>query len=542
MLSSLEKLLISKGLLTDLDCKQIGNGSKSFLEDLRKYNNSLFVRVNEWLKEEFDISYIDLEQYPIEQQSIELISHDVVLKYNVLPVRHSENILSMVIVNPFDVKALDYIVFITGMYIKVYFTEVKTLKLKINKYYGDGIAEDFTSSQDIEEDSSIVKLVNSFIETAAIYNVSDIHIEPFESVSRIRFRVDGRLSDFKIVDSDMHSRIISRLKIMSNMDIIQKRIPQDGYFKLRVHNSAIDFRLSSMPTVFGEKMVIRLIYDFLTMQRRAGSIFFAEAELIRQRSLNSSLGAILVTGSTGSVKTTTLLNFLNKLPKDETNIVTIEDPVENIVFGINQINVSSNYGLSFTNSLKAILRQDPDTIMVGEIREADTARLVIRAAITGHLVLSTLHTDGAISAIIRLIAMGIEDYLVAAAVKIIIFQRLARKLCSFCKKDYIYNKEEADILFDVCDGILIYRAVGCDKCNNTGYKGRLAIYELIEVDEYVSNMIRKASFDNKYIDGIKTYLKSKGVASFKDNAIKNVCKGNTTIYEIKRMMYGCVEI
>ena len=228
MLSSLEKLLISKGLLTDLDCKQIGNGSKSFLEDLRKYNNSLFVRVNEWLKEEFDISYIDLEQYPIEQQSIELISHDVVLKYNVLPVRHSENILSMVIGNPFDVKALDDIVFITGMYIKVYFTEVKTLKLKINKYYGDGIAEDFTSSQDIEEDSSIVKLVNSFIETAAIYNVSDIHIEPFESVSRIRFRVDGRLSDFKIVDSDMHSRIISRLKIMSNMDIIQKRIPQDG--------------------------------------------------------------------------------------------------------------------------------------------------------------------------------------------------------------------------------------------------------------------------------------------------------------------------
>jgi type IV pilus assembly protein PilB len=384
-----------------------------------------------------------------------------------------------------------------------------------------------------EENAPVVKFTDFIITQAIIKRASDIHIEPAEDIAAIRYRVDGILFDVFKLPMDVYRAVISRVKVMGDMDIAEKRISQDGKIHYKVGESSYDLRISSLPTVYGEKVVIRILYKLLQWSNLRNLNFNDEDYEIMKRSLQHSHGMILVTGPTGSGKSSTLYAMLGEINNRAANITTIEDPVEIGISGINQVNVNAKAGITFASGLRSILRQDPDIIMIGEIRDQETASIAVRAAITGHLVLSTLHTNDSIGAINRLIEMGVPRYLLSDAIISVIAQRLVRKICNNCKSDYIPTEFERDILNLQIDTFL-YRGTGCSKCNKSGYYGRHAICEVIYMDSTAKGIILREESD---LD-LRNYLKSKNMRFLINNCKELVVSGITTFDELIRLSNG----
>lgn len=379
---------------------------------------------------------------------------------------------------------------------------------------------------------STIKLVDLVINEAIKMKASDIHIEPFSNEIRIRLRIDGDLMDIQNLPIEYLSSIITRIKIMGKMDIAEKRVPQDGSMEFYFKDKQIDLRISSLPTVHGEKIVIRILdRDSFILSKEELGLYSKNLESFKNI-LKQPYGIVLVTGPTGSGKTTTLYSILKELNSIEKNIITIEDPVEYKLEGINQVQVNTKAGLTFANGLRSILRQDPDIIMVGEIRDSETAKIAVRSAITGHLVFSTLHTNDTVSSIVRLIDMGVKPYLVSSAIIGIISQRLVKKLCDKCKRPYYATDFEKSFLGSGEDELILYKPGKCASCNN-GFKGRIAVYEVLSIEEEIRELINKRASS----DEIKKLSIKKGMTTLLYNLKKLALKGEITVDEVLKVGY-----
>jgi len=507
----------------------------------------------EVLEFQLGIPHVDLSKYAIDPKAASMISESLAKRYMLIPIQIENDRLVVAMSDPLNVYAIDDVKLATKMEVMPVIASLADVKQAIDRMYGVSktvsIAEEFRrqmqekpqKKNDLDEEmdeadvlnSPAVKLVNSFIEQAIRRNASDIHIEPFENYVRVRLRIDGQLHEILKTDISALNAIVTRIKILGKMNIAEKRIPQDGRIGVTLDNNQLDLRVNTLPTIYGEKVVIRLLYR-TGMQLRKEELGFCESDLKKFESLlMKPHGIILLTGPTGSGKSTTLATALRELNKPNVNIITVEDPVENMIEGINQVNVNAKAGLTFASALRAILRQDPDIVMIGEMRDTETASIAVRASITGHLVLSTLHTNDAPSSITRLIDMGIEPYLVATAVEGIIAQRLVRRICKNCKTAVHPTSDEAEIL-KIPKNSLIYKGKGCQACNNTGYKGRLAVHEVLVLDSSMREMIVKGANS----DEIREFAINHGMITLWDNTKRNVLEGNTTVEELLRVAYG----
>jgi type IV pilus assembly protein PilB len=453
--------------------------------------------------------------------------------------------------NPSDFYALDDIKFITGLEVQPHIATEGMIKDAIGRLYDssaealDKLMKDF-EQEDVEvveameedgglleENAPVVRLVNTIIADAVKRKASDIHIEPYEKQLRVRYRVDGALYEVMTPPHRMRGAIISRVKIMAELDIAEKRLPQDGNIKIRVSDRTIDLRVSSLPTIFGEKIVMRIL-DKGNLSMDLGKFGIEPLALKNiERAIRAPWGMVLVTGPTGSGKTTTLYSALSCINKPDTNIITAEDPVEYNLEGINQVNIHESIGLTFANVLRSFLRQDPNIIMVGEIRDLETGAIAVKAALTGHLVLSTLHTNDAPSTISRMIDMGIQPFLVSSAVKLIVAQRLVRKICRECKQPQEALPELLDELGvpakDRKD-FTLQKGRGCDSCSGTGYSGRQGLYEVLPVSQTIARMI----IEHRSIEEIKTKAEEEGMLTLRADGLLKIKKGITTAEEVIR--------
>lgn len=454
--------------------------------------------------------------------------------------------LQVVTSDPLNFYAIEDIRLVTGMNLFICLAEKNDIKKTIDYYYAEikaknaaSVANDnvnifeFDESElfDAEEDETpVVKLLNSLLSRGYNAGASDIHIEPFEDKTLVRMRVDGQIIDYVTLAKNLHTSLVVRIKIVANLDIAEKRVPQDGHFVTKINDVEMNLRVSLIPTVYGEKAVLRYLNSNTPIDH-ANHFGMEESNYLKMSMMmEMPHGIIYITGPTGSGKTTTLYMILEALAKRQVNISTIEDPVERNLERINQMQVNTVAGLSFERGLRALLRQDPDIIMVGETRDAETAEISVRAAITGHLVVSTLHTNDAVSAIVRLQDMGIEPYMVANSLIGVVAQRLMRKICPHCKAKYKTTELEKQMLGE--DIEYVYRGKGCHLCNNTGYKGREAVHEIIQVDKEVRRMIT----NKEEIDTIYAYMqKEQNVVTLKDSAVALVKEGITTVEELYKI-------
>jgi len=483
------------------------------------------------------------------QHLAKIIGYEYALQNLVLPVRLENQHLWVALTDLTNNDLLTDLAALTGMYIMPVFATAEEIREGINQDLApDAIADIATRfvalGRENEDTPPVVQFVDSVIESATALGASDIHIEPFDNKLRVRFRIDGYLHTHNISEITLHKSVISHLKVKSGMDISEKRRPQDGRFSLyssepskdgrfslhsdnNLARGKIEFRISVLPTVFGEKAAIRILYDGAGRLSKTDIGFLPEDIAIIEDLLARPYGAVFVTGPTGSGKSTTLTCFLDELNKTHTNIVTAEDPVENPLPGVNHVAAERGDGISFAGILRNILRQDPDVIMVGEIRDEETARIAIRAAITGHIVLSTLHTNDAAGVIERLLDMGIEPYLAASAINGIISQRLVRRVCKNCKQPASLTVAEAGFLgLDV--NTKVFKGVGCNACFDTGYRGRMAVYELVVVDEE----IRRNMSETPYPFAAKLRKQSR----LREIAAKHVLEGSTTAEEVMKVL------
>lgn len=478
------------------------------------------------LIQHFSIKSTDLTEVNINKKACDVLKHETALKYTAFPFDIKTKTLYIAIADPLNTQAIEDISIATNMKVVAFFAEPSQVSLFIDRYYN------FNDDHDIESEiSSATETINSLIKSAILQKASDIHIEPNENHAKVRFRLDGALISHQLISVSIFPKLLSRLKTLANLDIAEYRFPKDGSFKLSEINN-VDFRISTLPTIFGEKVVIRLIYkEISNFSFENNNLGFSATDIETIKTLlKSPNGAILVTGPTGSGKTTTLSCFISHLNKDEVNITTIEDPVENIIPGVNHVSINAKIGLHFINVLRHILRQDPDIIMIGEIRDTETASIVIRAAITGHLVLSTLHTNDALSTIVRLMDMGIEKYLLIEAIKGIISQRLVRRLCNYCKRTT--NSPAWFTRKFAINNTLLYEKVGCKKCFGTGFNGRFAIYEIIIITPELKKYIA-----NNSLEEIKILMENE-LVTIKKNAINSLLEGNTTLEEVYSLIMG----
>lgn len=492
---------------------------------------------------------VDLNKYELKEDIITLIPESLARKYKAIAIDKKGNTLIVAMVDPLNFFGIDDIKLYSKMEIETVMATNNEIQSVIEKYYSKESAKKvlkefgdnpltYIDTDDLEEDeilevtsAPIVRLVNSIVEQAVKSRASDIHIEPYADSIRVRFRVDGDLIEIMKLPRNNLSPIVTRIKIIGKMNIAEKRLPQDGRIETVINNNEIDMRISSLPTVYGEKIVIRLLdkSGFIFTKENLG---FSRKNLdILDSILRQPYGMILVTGPTGSGKTTTLYAILKELNLASKNIITVEDPVEYKLKGINQVQVNPKAGLTFATGLRSILRQDPDTIMIGEIRDAETAEISVRAAITGHLVLSTLHTNDSPSTISRLVDMGIEPYLVSSAIIGIASQRLVKVLCNQCKEEDKLDYSQKQILgIDTDKEVTIYKPVGCNVCNG-GYKGRMGIHEIMAVDEG----LRKLVDTNANIDQIRKYAVEKGMTTLLEAAKDVALEGKTSYEEIMRV-------
>jgi type IV pilus assembly protein PilB len=521
----------------------------------------------EFLSQRYGVPAINLGEVEIDESIIKIIPADVARKYTILPVSKAGARLTIAMVDPTNVFAMDDIKFMTGYNVEPVVTSESSLRDAISKYYGSThsielkkVMEDITDTDnadlevldedddlDLEEleqqseEAPVVRLVNIILTDAIKRGASDIHIEPYEKEYRVRYRIDGVLYEMMRPPLKLKEAITSRVKIMAKLDIAEKRLPQDGRIKIKTKLAKkvkdLDFRVSVIPAIFGEKIVLRLL-DKDNLMLDMTKLGFEEESLRRfEQSIFRPYGMVLVTGPTGSGKTNTLYSALSRINTPETNIMTAEDPVEFNIGGINQVQMKEQIGLNFAATLRSFLRQDPNIILVGEIRDFETAEVAIKAAMTGHLVLSTLHTNDAPSSINRLMNMGIEPFLVASSTHLVAAQRLVRRICSNCKEPHdVPEQALLNIGFskDELGALQLFRGRGCDNCSGTGYKGRIGLYEVLEIDEDIKDLI---------LSGASAYeLTEKaienGMLTLRDSGMEKIRKGVTSIEEVMRETVG----
>ena len=582
-----ENLISPQHLREALDYQREHGGRLGFnLVKLGLVSDDMITAV---LSRQYGIPSVNLDLFHIEENVLRLIPQEVAQKHSVLPLSRVGATLTLAMVDPTNVFAMDDVKFMTGLNVEPVVVAEASIQEAIAKYYGSGkeielsslsdevvyegagkaanggithadlvsldtIDFDATSSEDVEvledneeidlttlsrmsEDAPVVRLVNVLLVDALRRGASDIHVEPYEKELRIRFRIDGVLYDIMHPPLKLRDALISRVKIMSKLDISEKRLPQDGRIKIKVkvdsRSRELDFRVSTLPTLFGEKVVLRLL-DKENLMLDMTKLGFEPDSLEKfQRNIAKPYGMVLVTGPTGSGKTNTLYSALQSLNTIETNIMTAEDPVEFNLVGVNQVQMKEQIGLNFAAALRSFLRQDPNIILVGEIRDFETAEIAIKAALTGHLVLSTLHTNDAPSTISRLMNMGIEPFLVATSVNLIQAQRLIRRICKDCKQEHPTPPEaliEVGFTAEEAKKLKTYKGKGCSTCNNTGYKGRIGLYEVLEVSDEIRELIligaSALELRKKAIDD--------GMISLRESGLQKIRNGVTTIEEVVR--------
>ncbi len=509
--------------------------------------------LNAILAAQLEVPFIDLSSMDIDPKTPRFITQAIARSHNVIPIGLEHGRLVIATADPLDQFAIDDVRIQTGMEVDLCVAKKRDIASAINRFYDDQEEADKaikefaesnsmlnidlnTDTQEEDDDvlnSPMVRLVNTIINQAVRRGVSDIHIEPFEDRVRVRYRIDGELIEAMTSTPETLLAIVARIKIIGNMDISERRRPQDGRLETVIYGKHIDMRISILPTVYGEKVVIRLL-DRSSLLVNFDDLNFSDknAELVREL-LKVPEGTILVTGPTGSGKTTTLYTILRMLNTIDNNIITVEDPVEYRIDGINQTQVNEKAGLTFADALRAILRQDPDIIMVGEIRDEETAQIAIRASITGHIVLSTLHTNDTASTITRLVDMGIENYLASSAVSGVIAQRLVKRICPTCKTAHETTPEEMNIL-GLVEPRTIYKGKGCNNCSRTGYRGRTAIHEVLAITSDIRDLIN----ENSSSDAIKERAIKNGMDSLYETCKKLVLKGDTSIDELIKVAFS----
>jgi len=505
------------------------------------------------LANQYHVPAVDLERVEVDERILRLVPGQLALKHQVLPLRRKGRTLVLAMANPTDASAIDNLKFVTSHDIEAVVVGEYTLRKHLERYYEvqderlqeilDEFGEDDVEVvEDSEEEVSVaalqaqvdeapvVKLINGVLTDAVLKGVSDIHIEPYEKEIRVRYRIDGALQEVMKPPFKMKAALTSRLKILADLNIAERRVPQDGRIKMRVKNKVVDFRVSTLPVIFGEKIVLRILdKGNLTLDLEKFGLE-PKAEKDFMAAIMNPYGMVLVTGPTGSGKTTTLYSALSKINNDDVNIMTAEDPVEYNLHGINQVLVRPDVGMNFAAALKAFLRQDPNIIMVGEIRDLDTGSIAIKAALTGHLVLSTLHTNDAPATVTRLIDMGLEPFNVAAALNLVTAQRLLRRICSGCKAEATYSEEYLDAakLTPEQRALTFYKGGGCDDCDGSGYRGRQGIYEVMAM----TPALRKMIMAEAGTDELREQAVQEGMLTLRMDGMKKVERGITTLEEV----------
>ena len=537
--------------------KETGRKLGNALVDLGFISNEMLITV---LTTQLGIDYIELKGAKIEDKVIHMVPENLVTKYQAIPIEidpDNPNILKVAMADPMDIMAIDDIGLVTNLNVEPMLASEEAIRDAIGKYYGSaqameaaeayrqeqasalGGSDEEQGNEEIDN-SPIVLLVKQIIEGGVRQRASDIHIEALENSVRVRYRIDGALKQVMSYDLSILAGITARIKIIGGMDIAEKRKPQDGRITIMVDRREFDVRVSILPTVFGEKTVMRLTSkDGLTKPKSALG-FDAEQEKVFDNILSNPHGIILVTGPTGSGKSTTLYTSLSELNTEDVNIITVEDPVEANINGINQVQVNNKADMTFAAALRSILRQDPDIIMIGEIRDGETAGIAVQAAITGQLVVSTLHTNSAASTITRLIDMGIESYIAGDAVVGVIAQRLVRRLCTTCKQPRLVEDEERAQLGVGADeeDVIIYEPQGCPLCNDTGYVGRIGVYEMMPVSRALQAVIASGAT----ADVIEKQALKEGMLTLKMGAAKHVLDGITSIAEMNKIVHSTVTV
>lgn len=502
------------------------------------------------LEKQLGVPRVDIELLSVEPEAVKLIPENLATKHTLFPVAIKGNKIQVVMWDPLNIFAIDDVKITSRHEVEPLLGSKENIKNAISKYYSGQVvkkaADDLTrenigsladeTEEDLEniKNAPAVRLVDSIIINAVKARASDIHIEPFEKFIKIRYRIDGELTEVLRPSRDIQGALVTRIKILANLNIAEKRLPQDGRIITKVDEKDVDLRVSILPTVFGEKVVIRILTknNSLIDKRNLGMVDDDLKKL--EKIISSPNGIILVTGPTGSGKSTTLYAVLNELNSENKNIITVEDPVEYLLEGVNQVNVNVKAGLTFAAGLRSILRQDPDIVMIGEIRDGETAEIAIRAAITGHLVLSTLHTNDAPSAVIRLVDMGIEPYLVATSITGVVAQRLVRRICPHCKKEYPAADYEKRMLgVDSSTSLKLYRGEGCSLCGNTGYLGRVGLYEVMEITREHREYIIKG----RSTDELRDLSLGLGMKTLSMAGEELVLKGMTTFDEMVKLSH-----
>ncbi|MBI5181185.1 MAG: type II secretion system ATPase GspE [Nitrospirae bacterium] len=558
----LGEMLIAEGIITRgqlertlAEQKLHGGRLGVILRNLGYVSEEAIIKV---LGKQMGIPHMSLDNVIVEPDIAKMIPETVARRYQAIPLYKKGNIITVAMVDPLNVFAIDDIRRITGSDIQTVVSTERDILKSIDRFYSvsssmqDAI-KDFASQAAAEEgiderpialeakaadETPVIKLVNMMITQAVKDGASDIHVEPDEKATRIRYRVDGILHEVMNPPKHLQSGISSRIKIMASLDISEKRVPQDGRLNMNVGEKSLDIRVSTLPTIFGEKVVMRLL-DKGAILPGLEEIGFSTAALNKvKKMITKPYGFILVSGPTGSGKTTTLYSALNTINSMEKNIITIEDPVEYQLNIVNQVQINPKAGVTFATGLRSILRQDPDIIMVGEVRDKETAVIAIQAALTGHLVFSTLHTNDAPGAIARLVDMGIEPFLIASSLMVVVGQRLVRKVCQKCKRAY---KPTAELLKELeiseTSDITFVEGAGCQNCRGTGYSGRIALFEVLVIDEAIRNLIiAKASTTTIRAAAFKT-----GFTGLREEGLDKAIKGITTLEEVLRVTQEIVE-
>jgi type IV pilus assembly protein PilB len=514
--------------------------------------------ITNFLSTQYRLPAIDLEQYEIDAEVIRLVSREVCEKHKILPVSRSGSSLIVAMADPTNLHAIDDIKFLTGFNVEPVVASETAIQAAIERYYNVGPSydemmaefnigdEDIDFKGDQEEinalelerasaDAPVVRLVNVLLLNAIRKGASDIHVEPYERKLRVRYRIDGVLQEEMTPPLKLKNALVSRLKIMSQLDIAERRLPQDGRIKLKLgRGREMDFRVSVLPTMWGEKVVLRLL-DKGNLQLDMTKLGFDIKPLDDFKwAIGQPWGMVLVTGPTGSGKTTTLYSALSDLNKIDVNISTAEDPVEYNLPGINQVQMHDEIGLNFAMALRSFLRQDPDIIMVGEIRDFETAEIAVKAALTGHLVLSTLHTNDAPATISRLLNMGVEPFLITASVNLVLAQRLARKVCLECKREITFDPavlKDMGMTPEQVQGAKMMKGAGCPTCNGTGYKGRIALYEVMRFNDSLKEMVLQGASSAE----LKAAAIKNGMSTLRMSGIRKILEGMTTYEEVVRV-------
>ena len=555
----LDELLLARGLITEEQMTEArhqastsGRSLGRVLIELGFVSESGLVSI---LAEQLGLEFIDLSDATIDSSAVAMVPEGTARRHNCVPVRVDENgRLVIAMADPANVVAVDDIRAIAGREIRTVVSTKVDVLAAINRHYrldrtAETLVEEAVAEKEAEEktleavlasagseDAPIIKLVNLLITQAVRDRASDIHIEPGERDLRVRFRIDGVLHEVMKPPKSVQAGITSRLKIMAEINIAERRIPQDGRIGLVVAGKQIDLRVATLPTVHGEKIVMRILDKSSVLLELSDLGFMPDNYTRFEESFRKPYGAILVTGPTGSGKSTTLYATLNILNRPEVNVITVEDPVEYQLPGVNQVQTNVKAGLTFASALRSILRSDPDICLIGEIRDRETAQIAIEAALTGHLVLSTLHTNDAPSALTRLVEMGIEPFLVASSLDCVLAQRLARKLCSRCKEPYAPTEHELDAArfeYDPEEELpKLYRPVGCTACGNTGYKGRMAIHEVMTITEEIERLVA----EHASAEDMGKVAREQGMRTLRQDGLMKVREGHTSIEEILRVV------